>query len=163
MLTLALTSSLKDNSSHWSAFKAKDGSFTVSFPTPPQLLTRDENILGLKLTFKGAGSYTAAGGFLVLYCDFPKQSKAQSLSKSMFAGACAKIEESGKFKMTQQTDFKFGTYPGKMIVLEGANDLAIKDFLIVAGDRFYQVMAATNTSKLKDPALDQFFNSFSIK
>ncbi len=149
--------------SGWAPFQSKDGSFKVEFPAPPQDVSREEKIMGLNLTLKGEASYTSQGGFLVLFTDFPKNSKAQSTAKAMFAGAAVQIQESGKLKLVQSTEFEFGKYPARMLVLEGPNGFMIKDFLIVAKDRFYQVMTATTGANLKDPSIDRFFNSFALR
>ena len=98
-----------------------------------------------------------------MYCDFPMALKTQSRSETMFKGIESKMEVSGKLKVTQATDFEFGKFPGKMLIVQGPNNLMIKEFLIASKDRLYQVMAVTKSADIKDPAIDQFFNSFSLK
>jgi hypothetical protein len=142
----------------WAELNSKEGRFTLRFPVKPKSSER-RTPLGMRQVFSAEaddGNLT----FEISYVDFPFDSP--------FIGDEARVDFATRglefrpgFK--EKKDIKLGKYLGAEVVLD---DVQLRTYSVhrvyVAGNRLYELEAATHKERKLPPEFARFFDSFRV-
>jgi hypothetical protein len=143
-------------------YHSEEGRFSVKFPGEPkrELKTLDTPEGKIDLVMFSAG--TKKEVFVAGYSDYPesmiKKSSPEALLNGGRDGAVLKV----KGRLVDEKDFDFYGYKAKEIKIEVPKKAIIRQRMIQAGNRFYQVVVVCPLEDNIDNKSAEFFDSFRI-
>ena len=157
-----------DMSTTWKEFSSTEGGFKVQFPGTPQQSSAPAKGLGLV----HVASYQSAALYSAMYIDYsetPKDLVALiELMDNMRLGEIDQVIKQGVTpKLVSETTTSLDGYPGRMLVLELANDHIYRRKMLLVKNRIYIVTATApkddaNTGNGYETLSLRFINSFSF-
>jgi len=151
-------------SSNWKTYTIKDGKFTIELPGEPKQQTQTLDTEFGKLDMSMLIYTNENSSYIVGFTDYPKSSMTTVNIDTFFENAKKGALKNTNGTLLQEKVIAYKTYPGREIKVSAMNGKAIilmRFFL--AGNRFYEVLAALPPDEEYTENTKRFFDSFTIE
>jgi hypothetical protein len=143
-------------------YASSAGRFKVLFPGAVKTETFDVKMdkIDLKVTVDSV-ELRAGTSFLVTYVDTPDEVTKAPVGPRLDKVRDANKGENGKVLEDKELTIGAEKYPARDVLIENTNG-CIRNRIIIAGARLYQVMIQGSTEVVTSPSADQFLASFEV-
>jgi hypothetical protein len=143
-------------------YASSAGRFKVLFPGAVKTETFDVKMdkIDLKVTVDSV-ELRAGTSFLVTYVDTPDEVTKAPVGPRFDKVRDANKGENGKVLEDKELTIGVEKYPAHDVLIENANG-CIRNRIIIAGARLYQVMIQGSKEVVTSPSADQFLASFEV-
>jgi hypothetical protein len=143
-------------------YASSAGRFKVLFPGAVKTETFDVKMdkIDLKVTVDSV-ELRAGTSFLVTYVDTPDEVTKAPVGPRLDKVRDANKGENGKVLEDKELTIGAEKYPARDVLIENANG-CIRNRIIIAGARLYQVMIQGSKEVVTSPSADQFLASFEV-
>jgi hypothetical protein len=143
-------------------YASSAGRFKVLFPGAVKTETFDVKMdkIDLKVTVDSV-ELRAGTSFLVTYVDTPDEVTKAPVGPRLDKVRDANKGENGKVLEDKELTIGAEKYPARDVLIENTNG-CIRNRIIIAGARLYQVMIQGSKEVVTSPSADQFLASFEV-
>src|SRR5262245_35158758 len=143
----------------WREFTSPEGGFTVMLPSKPARASRDLVFAGQPTTMHMVSAHATEMAFGIGYIDLPPGTDA---GRAIDEGRVALLRNIGGVVLAERA---LDGVPGVQFEAEGAADgkpMRLVARVLVAGNRYYQVVLVARTARAGDVDLALFPGSFKL-
>jgi hypothetical protein len=144
----------------WHEFHSPSGGYAVLLPGAVERVDNKSDFRGKTRSVVTYSGVLGEEAFIVSCAEFlPGYLKRLTLDR-MFELLRDGYVRGGKGKLRIERSFTMGGSRGREVVIDRADGSSLKGWMIVAGDRIYQVTFLGPTGSEKRPEVDRFLASF---
>jgi hypothetical protein len=156
------TAALAADKPEYKQFASADGRYKVLFPGPVKTETKElkADRHTLKLTIDSV-EFGADALYCVTFIDYPEEVTKADPVKRLDKVRDGNKGPNGKLLSEKAVEFGPEKYPGREVLIEKP-DGVIRNRIILAGPRMYQVMIEGPRAFVTSPDAERFFDSFQV-